>query len=116
VLTSMDAPGLAETGVTAAPDAQVARLANLAATAGLRGLVCSPLEVAALRKQLPASVQLITPGIRPLGGSGGDDQKRVMTPAEAGAAGSSYIVVGRPILKAPDPAAAARAILAELGN
>lgn len=116
VLTSMDAPGLAETGVVAAPDAQVARLANLAAAAGLRGLVCSPLEVAALRKQLPPGVQLVTPGIRPLGGSGGDDQKRVMTPAEASAAGSSYIVVGRPILKAPDPAAAARAILAELGN
>ena len=115
VLTSMDAPGLAETGVIAAPDAQVARLADLAAAAGLRGLVCSPLEVAALRARLPAAVQLVTPGIRPAGESGGDDQQRVLTPAEAAAAGSSYIVVGRPILKAPDPTAAARAILAELG-
>jgi orotidine-5'-phosphate decarboxylase len=114
VLTSMDAPGLAETGVTAAPDAQVSRLADLAAAAGLRGLVCSPLEVAALRARLPAAMQLVTPGIRPAGESGGDDQKRVLTPAQAAAAGSSYIVVGRPILKAPDPAAAARAILAEL--
>ncbi|MEI6862508.1 MAG: orotidine-5'-phosphate decarboxylase, partial [Verrucomicrobiota bacterium] len=115
VLTSMDAIGLAETGVSAAPDTQVARLADLAAAAGLRGLVCSPLEVAALRARLPAAVQLVTPGIRPAGESGGDDQKRVLTPAEAAAAGSSYIVAGRPILKAPDPAAAARAILAELG-
>lgn len=116
VLTSMDAPALAETGVTVAPDAQVSRLATLASSSGLKGLVCSPLEVAALRRQLPAGIQLVTPGIRPLGGSGGDDQKRVMIPAEAAAAGSSYIVVGRPILKAPDPAAAARAIMAELGN
>ncbi len=114
VLTSMDAPTLAETGVAAEPAAQVTRLADLAAAAGLRGLVCSPLEVALLRARLPADVQLVTPGIRPAGESGGDDQKRVMTPAEAAAAGSSYIVVGRPILKAPDPAAAARAILAEL--
>jgi orotidine-5'-phosphate decarboxylase len=116
VLTSMDAPGLAETGVAAAPASQVARLADLAAAAGLRGLVCSPLEVALLRARLPADVQLITPGIRPAGESGGDDQKRVMTPAEAAAAGASYIVVGRPILKAQDPAAAARAIMTELGN
>jgi orotidine-5'-phosphate decarboxylase len=67
-----------------------------------------------LRKQLPADVQLVTPGIRPAGEAGGDDQKRIMTPAEAARTGSSYIVVGRPILKATDPAAAARAILAEL--
>ena len=115
VLTSMDAAGLAETGVSAAPEVQVARLADLAANAGLRGLVCSPLEVVALRARLPADVQLVTPGIRPAGESGSDDQKRVMSPAEAARAGSSYIVVGRPILKAQDPAAAARNILAELG-
>ena len=116
VLTSMDATGLAEIGVAAAPDAQVSRLGRLAAEAGLRGLVCSPLEVSLLRSQLPTDVQLVTPGIRPAGESGGDDQKRVMTPAEAARAGASYIVVGRPILKAKDPAAAARAILAELGS
>lgn len=114
VLTSTDAAGLAEIGVSTQPDAQVSRLGRLAIDAGLRGLVCSPLEVALLRSQLPADVQLVTPGIRPAGESGGDDQKRVMSPAEAAAAGSSYIVVGRPILKAKDPAAAARAILAEL--
>jgi orotidine-5'-phosphate decarboxylase len=114
VLTSMDAAGLAELGVSAAPDTHVPRLGRLAVDAGLRGLVCSPLEVSLLRAQLPADVQLVTPGIRPAGEAGGDDQKRVMTPAEAARVGSSYIVVGRPILKASDPAAAARAILAEL--
>jgi orotidine-5'-phosphate decarboxylase len=116
VLTSMDAAALAEIGVSAAPDAQVARLARLATEAGLRGLVCSPLEVSLLRAQLPAEVQLITPGIRPAGESGGDDQKRTLTPAEAARVGANYIVVGRPILKAKDPAAAARLILAELGS
>ena len=85
---------------------------------GLNGLVCSPLEVKALRTnlQIPREVKLITPGIRPANDPTSDDQKRVMSPAEAAAAGASYIVVGRPILKAKDPAAAARAILAELKN
>jgi len=115
VLTSMDAAGLNEIGVTAPAADQVARLGRLAVNAGLRGLVCSPLEVALLRQQLPAGMQLVTPGIRPAGEPGGDDQKRVMTPAEAARAGSTYIVVGRPILQAADPAAAARRILAELG-
>ena len=116
VLTSMDSAGLNEIGVTASPADQVARLGKLAADSGLRGLVCSPLEVAMLRGQLPADMQLITPGIRPASEAGTDDQKRVMTPADAARAGSSYIVVGRPILKAADPAAAARAILAELAG
>jgi len=115
VLTSTDAAGLNEIGVTATPADQVARLGQLATDSGLRGLVCSPLEVALLRRTLPASTQLITPGIRPASEAGSDDQKRVMSPADAARAGSSYIVVGRPILKAADPAAAARAILAELG-
>lgn len=114
VLTSMDGTELANIGVGGTPEMQVARLGSLAATAGMKGLVCSPLEVQMLRRMLPADVQLVTPGIRPAGESGGDDQKRIMTPADAARAGSSYIVVGRPILKAPDPAAAARAILAEL--
>jgi len=116
VLTSTDAAGLNDTGVTAAPADQVARLGRLATGAGLRGLVCSPLEVELLRRTLLPTTQLVTPGIRPAGEAGGDDQKRVMTPADAARAGSSYIVVGRPILKAPDPAAAARAILAELNS
>lgn len=114
VLTSMDSTELANIGVGGTPEMQVARLGSLAASAGMKGLVCSPLEVGLLRRILPAGVQLVTPGIRPAGESGGDDQKRVLTPAQAAAAGSSYIVVGRPILKAPDPAAAARAILADL--
>ena len=116
VLTSTDAAGLSEIGVTASPADQVARLGKLATDSGLRGLVCSPLEVELLRRTLPASTQLVTPGIRPAGEAGGDDQKRVMTPADAARAGSSYIVVGRPILKAADPAVAARAILAELNG
>jgi orotidine-5'-phosphate decarboxylase len=114
VLTSMDTAALAEIGVPGAPDAQVARLARLATHAGLRGLVCSPLEVSLLREQLPPDVQLITPGIRPAGETRNDDQKRTLTPAEAAQIGANYIVVGRPILKAKDPAAAARLILAEL--
>ena len=116
VLTSMDATGLGEIGVTTAPADQVARLGRLAADSGLRGLVCSPLEVAMLRQQLPPEMQLVTPGIRPAAEAGSDDQKRIMTPANAARAGSSYIVVGRPILQAADPAAAARAILAELAG
>ncbi|AWI10658.1 orotidine-5'-phosphate decarboxylase [Ereboglobus sp. PH5-5] len=116
VLTSTNAAGLAETGVNAAPESQVLRLAKLATDAGLRGLVCSPLEVPVLRRELPAHMQLVTPGIRSAAAAGTDDQKRTMTPAEAARAGSSFIVVGRPILKAPDPAAAARAIMEELGQ
>ncbi|HET7537820.1 MAG TPA: orotidine-5'-phosphate decarboxylase [Candidatus Didemnitutus sp.] len=114
VLTSMDAAGLNEIGVAAAPADQVSRLGKLAADSGIRGLVCSPLEVNLLRRALPADMKLVTPGIRPASEAGGDDQKRVMTPADAARAGSTHIVVGRPILKAVDPAAAARAILAEL--
>ncbi|HSI09213.1 MAG: orotidine-5'-phosphate decarboxylase [Rariglobus sp.] len=116
VLTSMDATGLSELGVAVSPEAQVSRLGQLASDAGLTGLVCSPLEVGMLRKQLPAGIQLVTPGIRPAGEAGGDDQKRIMTPADAARAGSSYIVVGRPILKAKDPVAATRAILADLAS
>jgi orotidine-5'-phosphate decarboxylase len=116
VLTSLDTIGLREVGVNDTPDTQVARLAHLAIDSGLNGLVCSPLEVAALRRQLVinSNVKLVTPGIRPANDPTSDDQKRVMSPSEAASAGASYIVVGRPILKAKDPAAAARAILAEL--
>lgn len=116
VLTSMDSAGLVEIGVSAPSADQVVRLGRLAADSGLRGLVCSPLEVALLRRALPAEMQLVTPGIRPANEAGADDQKRVMTPAAAARAGSAYIVVGRPILQAADPAAAARAILAELAT
>ena len=113
VLTSTDSAGLREIGVAAPPAGQVSRLARLAVDAGMGGLVCSPMEVETLRSELPASIQLITPGIRPFG-EAGDDQKRIMTPAAAAQAGSSYVVVGRPILQALDPLISARAILAEL--
>jgi orotidine-5'-phosphate decarboxylase len=113
VLTSMGAKDLAEVGVSAAPEAQVVRLGKLAVEAGLRGLVCSPLELAPLRAALPADVALVTPGIRPRE-AGLDDQTRVMTPGEAARAGASFIVVGRPIWKASDPVIAAQAIIAEL--
>jgi orotidine-5'-phosphate decarboxylase len=79
----------------------------------MRGLVCSPLELAPLRSVLPRNVSLITPGIRPRDAKA-DDQTRIMTPAEAARAGASFIVVGRPIFKAADPVFAARSILAEV--
>jgi len=109
----MSAAGLNEIGVPGAPADQVVRLGRLAVDSGLRGLVCSPLELAPLRAVLPADVALVTPGIRPRDAKA-DDQTRVMTPGEAARAGASHIVVGRPIFKAPDPVAAARAIIAEL--
>jgi orotidine-5'-phosphate decarboxylase len=115
VLTSMSAAGLAETGVNDSPEQQVVRLGRLAVDSGLRGLVCSPLEIAPLRAALPADVALVTPGIRPRDAKA-DDQTRVMTPGEAARAGANFIVVGRPIFKAPDPVAVARAILSELNS
>ncbi len=115
VLTSFNEEGLAETGVALPPAKQVELLAKLAVDSGLKGLVCSPLEIEPLRKILPADIALVTPGIRPAGSSA-DEQKRIMTPKMAAEAGSSYIVVGRPILKAADPAQAARDIMGELQN
>lgn len=115
VLTSMSAAGLAETGVGDLPEKQVVRLGQLAVDSGLNGLVCSPLEIAPLRAVLPPRVALVTPGIRPRDAKA-DDQTRVMTPSDAARTGANYIVVGRPIFKAPDPVAAARAILTELAG
>jgi orotidine-5'-phosphate decarboxylase len=114
VLTSLGHRDLHEVGVDATPEAQVLRLAQLGVDCGLSGLVCSPLEIKTLRTRLPSSVKLVVPGIRPNGVGVGDDQTRVMTPGEAADAGADFIVVGRPIFKASDPAAAAAAILAEL--
>jgi len=115
VLTSFDESGLAETGVSLPPAGQVEKLASLAAGCGMKGLVCSPLEIEPLRKILPPDVKLVTPGIRPAG-SDANEQKRIMTPLLAAEKGSNFIVVGRPILKAQDPAAAARAIIEELSK
>ena len=114
VLTSLDARDLAEVGISGDVTGQVERLAALAAKAGLRGLVCSPLEIVALRKLLPAAMQLVTPGIRPAEGGQPDDQKRTLTPREALAAGASWLVIGRPIYAAENPRAAAEKILASL--
>ncbi len=113
VLTSFDENALGETGVAFPPAKQVEKLALLAADCGMKGLVCSPLEIEALRKIIPSDVNLVTPGIRPAG-SDTNEQKRVMTPALAAEVGSNFIVVGRPILKAEDPAKAAQAIIDEL--
>jgi orotidine-5'-phosphate decarboxylase len=113
VLTSLGDGDLRDLGVGGTPADHVVRLGQLAVQAGLRGLVCSPREIAPLRAALPADVQLITPGIRP-SGAGADDQARIMTPAEAAQAGANFLVVGRPIFQAPDPAAAARAMLDEM--
>ncbi|MFM2083018.1 MAG: hypothetical protein RL380_1709 [Verrucomicrobiota bacterium] len=113
VLTSSDAHTLAEIGCEPNPGKQVERLAALAVKSGLRGLVCSPLEIAALRQLLPASVQLVTPGIR-TSAEKADDQKRTLSPREAMAAGASWLVIGRPIYAAENPRCAAEKILESL--
>lgn len=113
VLTSADASTLAEVGCEPNPARQVERLARLAVAAGLRGLVCSPLELVMLRQCLPAEVQLVTPGIR-TGTEKADDQKRTLSPREALAAGANWLVIGRPITAAPNPRAAAEQIAASL--
>jgi len=107
VLTSMDTTALAELGGETDITRQVERLARLAATSGLMGLVCSPLEITPLRAILPASMQLVTPGIR-TGAEKSDDQKRTLGPAEALSAGANWLVIGRPIYAAADPVEAAR--------
>jgi len=113
VLTSMDAAQLEAIGVTGTPAAQVERLATMSLACGVGGLVCSPNEVASLRKQFGSGPLLVIPGIRPEGADIGD-QRRVATPAAAIASGASYLVVGRPITRAVDPEAAARAIFEEM--
>ncbi|HWL81136.1 MAG TPA: orotidine-5'-phosphate decarboxylase [Roseomonas sp.] len=113
VLTSFTAAGLAETGVSGGPTQQVLRLARLALEAGADGLVCSPQEISRLRDAFGEAPLLVVPGVRPAGSDKGD-QARVATPEEAAAAGADWLVVGRPITSAPDPAAAAAAIAGSL--
>ena len=114
VLTSLDQSDLADIGVAGrTPAEQVAAMAKFATENGAHGLVCSPREVGALSKALKAGTLFITPGVRPAGASVGD-QKRVATPSDAVRDGATHLVVGRPILAAGDPAAAARAIRAEM--
>lgn len=113
ILTSMDSNELSEVGVEPNVGKQVERLAILAVKSGLRGLVCSPLEIADLRQFLPKEIQLVTPGIRTTADRA-DDQKRTLSPKEAIAAGASWLVIGRPIYGAENPKAAAEKILASL--
>ena len=112
VLTSFDEYNLFRAGYRGGIDKTVKLLAALGLQNGADGVVCSPLEVARLKKIHDGKLALITPGIRPA--ARGDDQKRAVTPAEARAAGSNFIVVGRPIIEAKDPAAAAAAIQEDL--
>lgn len=116
VLTSLDAADLRATGVGAAPDAHALALARLARSAGVPGLVCSTAEVALLRRELGPDAVLVTPGIRPAGSAGADDQKRTGTPGSAIRDGSSILVVGRPIRDAAEPASAAEAIVREIAE
>jgi orotidine-5'-phosphate decarboxylase len=113
VLTSMDTPTLSEIGCERAMEPQVERLASLAVKAGLHGLVCSPLEIAPLRRLLPREIQLVIPGIR-TGKEKGDDQKRTLGPREALQAGADWLVIGRPIYAASNPREAAQTILNEI--
>ena len=114
VLTSLDASDLADIGVAGrTPAEQVQAMGRLALGNGAAGIVCSPKEVRAMREILGPSALLVTPGVRPAGAAVGD-QKRVATPGEAVRDGSTHLVVGRPILAADDPVAAARAIAAEM--
>jgi len=113
ILTSMSHDDLRAIGLQGSAEENVMRLAKLAQDSGLDGVVCSPMEVLALRDRLNPNFKLVTPGIRPAGSSK-DDQKRVMTPKTALAAGSNYIVIGRPITQAKHPLAALQSILNEI--
>ncbi|MBY5865382.1 orotidine-5'-phosphate decarboxylase [Rhizobium leguminosarum] len=113
VLTSMDADDLADAGYQHDPHSLVLRRAEQARAAGMGGIVCSAEEAAAVREIVGPDMAIVTPGIRPVGSDKGD-QKRVMTPFDALKAGATHLVVGRPVVKAPDPRDAARAILSEM--
>ncbi|WP_461518854.1 orotidine-5'-phosphate decarboxylase [Porticoccus sp.] len=113
VLTSFDQADLAEIGIHCSPEEQVLRLAALAKSSGMDGVVCSAMEARGLRSALGDAFALVTPGIRPLSAVG-DDQRRVVTPSQAIANGSSYLVIGRPITQSSDPVATLVAINKEI--
>jgi orotidine-5'-phosphate decarboxylase len=115
MLTSMDQAQVSAVGLGRSPSEQVELLAKMSLGAGIRGFVCSAEEVATLRAITGPEGVLVTPGIRPTGGERGD-QRRIATPALALQSGASYLVVGRPITQAPDPHAAAEAILKEMAD
>lgn len=115
VLTSMNESQLQRVGVPTTPPDQVHNLAGAVVEAGVRGLVCSAKELDTLAPEFASDLQFVTPGIRPVGSSA-DDQKRIVTPAQAAANGSNYIVVGRPIYQAESPRTAVQAINNELAE
>ncbi len=115
VLTSLDGAALSQIGLDPNVSRQVRRLANMVNQAGLRGLVCSPREVAELRQMLPAGTQLVIPGIRSQTAPA-DDQKRTLTAREALALGANWLVIGRPICAAENPRAAAEQMLKEIAE
>lgn len=115
VLTSMNDDDLAQAGYGMGVNDLVRRRARQAYEAGAKGLICSPLDIGLVREAVGQGLEIITPGVRPAGSDKGD-QKRVLTPGEAIAAGADRLVVGRPITGAADPAAAARAIVAEIAG
>lgn len=115
VLTSMDGNDLEKIGIRGSVEDNVVRLATIALANGCQGIVCSAREASTLRAELGRNFSIVTPGVRPAGTSAGD-QVRVVTPAEAIAAGASHIVVGRPITEAADPASEARAILSQIAG
>jgi orotidine-5'-phosphate decarboxylase len=115
ILTSLGEEDIREVGLQGMPGDNVVRLAGLAKTAGLDGVVCSPLETTSLRQNLGTDFLLVTPGVRPAGAARGD-QRRVLTPAEAIERGADYLVIGRPVTQAPDPLEALRQINADLAH
>ena len=115
VLTSLDQAALAKSGIETPLSDLVIKRAGFAAEAGADGVVASAREAAAIREKYGDQLKIVTPGVRPKGASA-DDQKRIVTPAEAISAGADYLVVGRPIIAAENPADAARTITAEIAN
>lgn len=115
VLTSMEQSDLAQIGIARQPQEQVLHLAALAKASGMDGVVCSAMEASMLNQELGKEFCLVTPGIRPANAAA-DDQRRIVTPAEAIAAGSHYLVIGRPITQSEDPVATCREIAASIVN
>jgi len=113
VLTSMEQSDLAQVGISCTPQTQVLNLATLAKTSGMDGVVCSAMEASILSRELGSDFCLVTPGIRPANAAA-DDQRRIVTPADAIAAGSHYLVIGRPITQSADPVATCRDIAASI--
>ncbi|MDP1808929.1 MAG: orotidine-5'-phosphate decarboxylase [Actinomycetota bacterium] len=114
ILTSLDAPDLEDMGVNGDVEREVGILAGLAKDAGLNGVVASARETAVIRSEYAGDFIIVTPGIRPAWAPSSGDQKRVLTPSEAVAAGSTFLVVGRPITAAPEPRAAALRVVDEM--